>query len=328
MHCNSGRFRDFAEFFDAIDDWREYGDDCVCRWAAPFADVRVETHLLFGRVGLRILEILPFVDIYVPYECDQSCFSFSYCVDGNMLLQDRYHGDSELKANRLSVTTSGMKGDHVFHMDKPFRGVALVSTGEAISGIVGESRYELLSAALSDDTPYSRKNGFLGAAPPPGISSSFFQIANCGYPATSRQFFFESKLMEIMSRVIAHNLSASDEVSGMGEFDAEQVRKIPVILMERIDRPPSIPELAHELSLSATAMKSGFKKIFGEPIYAHHRNLCLERGAMMLRDTGKSILRIAVEAGYSNGENFCNAFKKRYGASPSQYRRKGKSSSQ
>jgi AraC-like DNA-binding protein len=191
-----------------------------------------------------------------------------------------------------------------------------------VSGILGESRNGLLSEALSNDRSYSQKNSFLGVVPPPDIVSSFLQIANCRYPATSRQFFFESKFMEIMPRMIAHNLSADDTTIDMGEFEETRIRKIPKMLMERIDRPPSISELARELTLSSTIVKFGFKKIFGEPIYVHHRNLCLERGAMMLLDTNKSILQIAVDAGYSNGENFCNAFKKRYGVSPSQYRRK------
>lgn len=319
------KFRDFLEFFDAIGEYHESDNGHTRRWAAPFADVRTETYRLFSRVELNILEILPSVDIYIPYECDRRCFSFSYCADGNMLIQDRYHGDSELNANWLFVTSmTGMKGDHVFRMNEPFKGVTLVSTGETISDIVGESRYALLSEALSTDTSYSRKNGSLGAAPLTDITSSFLQIANCRYPVMSRQFFFESKFMEIMSRIIAHNLSVDNDVIDMGEFETEQIKKIPKMLMERIDRPPSIPELAHELSLSATNMKSGFKKIFGEPIYAHHRNLCLERSAIMLRDTDKSILQIAVDAGYSNGENFCNAFKKHYGVSPSQYRKNGK----
>jgi AraC-like DNA-binding protein len=315
------KFRDFVDFFDAIGEYHESDNGHACHWAAPFANVSAETCRLFNRVELKVLEISPFVDIFIPYECDQSCFSFSYCVDGNMLLQDRYHGDSELKANWLTVTTTGMKGDHVFRMNEPFKGVALISTGEMMSDTVGGSRYELLCKALSNDTCYSRKNGFLGVAPPMEITSSFLQIANCRYPLTSRQFFFECKLMEIMSRIIANHLSVDGDVTDMGEFEMEQIKKIPRILMERIDGPPSIPELALKLSMNATTMKSGFKKIFGEPIYAHHHNLCLERGAMMLRDTDKSVLQIAIDVGYSNGENFCNAFKKRYDVSPSQYRK-------
>jgi AraC-like DNA-binding protein len=243
-----------------------------------------------------------------------------------MLIQDRYHGDNKLKTNWLSATSmTGMKGDHVFQMNEQFKGIALVSTGKAVSDIMGETSYELLSKALSNDTSYSRKNGFLGVAPPPDIISSFLQIAYCRYPVMSRQLFFESKFMEIMSMIIAHNLPIDEDVTGIDEFEAKQIREIPRILMQHIDKPPSIHELVHELFLSATTIKSGFKKIFGEPIYAHHRNLCLERGAMMLLNTNKSILQIAIDIGYSNGENFCNAFKKRYGVSPIQYRRNGRS---
>jgi AraC-like DNA-binding protein len=191
-----------------------------------------------------------------------------------------------------------------------------------VDDVLGESRSALLFEALLNESAYSRENGFLGGNPPPDIAGSFLQIAHCNYPVRSRQFFFESKFMEIMSRIIAHNLPV-DAAFEMGGFDMEQIKKIPGILMNRIDRPPSIPELALELSMNATTMKSGFKKIFGEPIYAHHRNLCLEWGATMLLDTDKSILQIAMDSGYSNGENFCGAFKKRYGVSPRMYRRKG-----
>jgi AraC-like DNA-binding protein len=243
-----------------------------------------------------------------------------------MSIQDRYYGDNELKANCLSATSmTGMKGEHVFQMNEPFKGVDLISTGETVSNIIGETRYELLSEALSNDTSYSRKNGFLGFSPQPDITSSFSQIAYCRYPVMSRQLFFESKFMEIMSMIIAHNLPIDEDMAGIGEFETKQIRKIPRILMQHIDKPPSIHELVHELFLSATTIKSGFKKIFGEPIYAHHRNLCLERGAMMLLNTNKSILQIAMDVGYSNGENFCNAFKKRYSVSPIQYRRNGRS---
>jgi AraC-like DNA-binding protein len=71
-------------------------------------------------------------------------------------------------------------------------------------------------------------------------------------------------------------------------------------------------------------MKRGFKKMFGEPIFTHHRNMRLELAAAMLLDTRQSILEISVNAGYSDCGNFCNAFKKRYGISPGQYRKNGK----
>jgi AraC-like DNA-binding protein len=96
------------------------------------------------------------------------------------------------------------------------------------------------------------------------------------------------------------------------------------MLMARLFSPPSIAELSRELSINAAKLQSGFKKIFGKSIYAYHRDACLERAAVMLLDTDKLIFEIANDAGYSGCGNFCNAFKKRYGVSPSQYRRKGR----
>jgi AraC-like DNA-binding protein len=94
--------------------------------------------------------------------------------------------------------------------------------------------------------------------------------------------------------------------------------------MERIYTPPSIKELANELSINTTAMKRGFKHVFGLPIYAYHRNVCLELAAAMLLNTKKTVSEIAIDIGYSCSVNFCYAFKRRYGVSPGQYRKNGK----
>jgi hypothetical protein len=46
-----------------------------------------------------------------------------------------------------------------------------------------------------------------------------------------------------------------------------------------------------ELSLNSTTMKKGFKNIFDEPIYAHHRNMCLNLAATLLLETDNQFLK-------------------------------------
>jgi AraC-like DNA-binding protein len=128
--------------------------------------------------------------------------------------------------------------------------------------------------------------------------------------------------MGILSRIIAKVLPV--EENDADTFEAERVKMIPGILMGRIDMPPSIPELAHELSLNSTTMKRCFKNIFSEPIYAHHRNMCLKLAAAMLLETDKTVFEIALEVGYSSSGNFCNVFKNYYSVTLGQYRQKGK----
>jgi AraC-like DNA-binding protein len=143
------------------------------------------------------------------------------------------------------------------------------------------------------------------------------------FAAIRSETYPESKFREILTRIIANETSA--EESRAADFETEQIKRIPQILMCRIDARPSIEELAHELMMNTTTMKKGFKKIFGSPIYAYHRDMCLELAAAMLLDTKKPVFEIAIDVGYSCSVNFCYAFKKRYGISPGRYRRNGKS---
>jgi AraC-like DNA-binding protein len=127
-------------------------------------------------------------------------------------------------------------------------------------------------------------------AAPPDIAGSFNQIAVCNYPDMCKRLFFESKFMEIISEFIANGVPRNGIISDAEEFENSQIEKIPGILMKRLDSPPSIVDLARDLSLNTTTMKCGFKKMFGEPIFTHHRNMRLGQAAATLLDTRKSIL--------------------------------------
>ncbi|WP_446213216.1 helix-turn-helix domain-containing protein [Micromonospora sp. IBSANI012] len=60
----------------------------------------------------------------------------------------------------------------------------------------------------------------------------------------------------------------------------------------------------------------------GEPPGALRRRLLLERAAHRLTTTDRTVLDVAVEAGYGSHEAFSRAFLRSYGASPTQVRRR------
>ena len=59
----------------------------------------------------------------------------------------------------------------------------------------------------------------------------------------------------------------------------------------------------------------------GEPVKEHVRRLRLQRSGRELRDTERTVLEIALEAGYEAHESFTRAFAEMYGVSPSEFRR-------
>jgi|GEM_PF-3990451 AraC family transcriptional regulator len=60
----------------------------------------------------------------------------------------------------------------------------------------------------------------------------------------------------------------------------------------------------------------------GETVADHLRRVRLERAALALRDPGKSVLAIALDAGYQDHSSFTRAFRLRFRCTPSAWRRR------
>jgi AraC-like DNA-binding protein len=62
-------------------------------------------------------------------------------------------------------------------------------------------------------------------------------------------------------------------------------------------------------------------RLTGETPVAHQRRLRLDRAGMLLLRSGSTILAIALEVGFESHETFTRAFRRRFGVTPSTFRR-------
>ena len=82
----------------------------------------------------------------------------------------------------------------------------------------------------------------------------------------------------------------------------------------------SLAQLAEEHGMSVSHLQKLFKQVYGVPVYHYIKEYRLEQAAVELVRSEKSITQIAQNAGYDNASKFSEAFRKRYGTTPSQYR--------
>jgi AraC-like DNA-binding protein len=323
-------FRDYAEFYDAV---AEFGSMTnMFNWSAfrcdaPFISITQETYRLFDMIDLTIGQQLPSANINFRYELQQDYFEIGYVTEGSFHLLTEGYEDGVIRPNLLYISPPmGSRGAITCRKDTPFKTLsfyALCKFDKVMEKILGERGAELWDEMIGFDRA-SKERLYPLMPSPPDVVNALLNVANCNYPHRVRLMFFENMLQNILLRIIAHKLPEDENLSALNAFEAEQIRSVPGILTERLDLPPSIQELARELSMSATKLKRGFKKIFGKPIYAYHYNACMERAAIMLLDSNKSVSEIAMDSGYSAIGNFSNAFKKHYGVSPIQFRRNGR----
>ena len=109
------------------------------------------------------------------------------------------------------------------------------------------------------------------------------------------------------------------KVATLAAHDARLTRVVAWLRMNR-DEPADATALARLAGLSPRQFGRVFVRLFGESPAGCQRRLRLERAARGLRVTRRSILPLALEAGFASHEAFTRSFKRHFGKTPAEFR--------
>ena len=101
----------------------------------------------------------------------------------------------------------------------------------------------------------------------------------------------------------------------------DRIRNALDIMAEGLREPLDLPGLARACGLSVSRLAHLFREQVGLPPQQYLEELRLQRAAQLLRATGLRIGEIAAETGYAGAFYFSARFRKKFGKSPSEYRR-------
>lgn len=91
-------------------------------------------------------------------------------------------------------------------------------------------------------------------------------------------------------------------------------------LKENMSQTVKLNDISKHFSYSLSSIKRIFKEETGSSIITYLNNLRMEKAKELLRDKRLSIGEIALNVGFANIYYFSNAFRKRWGESPSKFR--------
>jgi AraC family transcriptional regulator len=101
----------------------------------------------------------------------------------------------------------------------------------------------------------------------------------------------------------------------------ERILGVLVFIQKNLDEELPLERYARVAHFSPYHFHRIFRGMVGESLQEHIRRLRLERAATRLKRTDRSVLEIALEAGYETHEAFTRAFRSFSGVSPSGFRR-------
>lgn len=106
--------------------------------------------------------------------------------------------------------------------------------------------------------------------------------------------------------------------------EIERIRSAKELIDKSIPDHLTIRQIASIVRINQQKLKVGFKQIFGKGLYSYLREQVLTIARIELEETKKSVKEIAYRSGYKSANNFSAAFKKHFGITPLNLRKRSR----
>ena len=295
-------------------------EDCkVLRAHDPSGDGLMTIYRVFDGVYLMYNDF-HMTHCYSRFNSSANIFSIDHCREGRIEHQTGddmcyYMGAGDLRLDRMAHHN----GDAYFpvsHYHGITVGFFLDHAEKSVQEAMPDVSVDL--AALAEK--FCGKDGIYVLRKHPSIEHIFSELYNV--PAKIRMDYFKIKVMELLVFLRALELSEHrDERPYFYSSQIEKIKAVHELLTDDLTKNYTTEELAKQFELSVAALKTGFKGVYGSPIYTYIRTHKMNMAASMLvTDRKKRIIDIASAVGYDNPSKFAAAFKEIFGMTPAEYR--------
>jgi len=156
----------------------------------------------------------------------------------------------------------------------------------------------------------------------PKMISTLFEILNCQYSGYHKSLFIKAKVIELLALQFDQyeQLPVPDITSVLKLADIEKMHLVRDLLVENLEQPLSLKDLAHQVGTNEFNLKKYFKEVFGTTVFGYLHDFRMEKSREQLCQQGSKIASVAQQMGYKHATHFTAAFKKYYGYVPNKIR--------
>ena len=94
------------------------------------------------------------------------------------------------------------------------------------------------------------------------------------------------------------------------------------LLMEDLQEPPCLADIAQELSITEKRLNLIFKSLYGDTVFECLRSMRLNKAKSLIEQTNMAIKEVAWSVGYNHSTNFSKAFTKKFDITPANFVKK------
>lgn len=138
---------------------------------------------------------------------------------------------------------------------------------------------------------------------------------------TLRPIFIKGKIYELLSYYFSNSSENENEACPYiaNEETIGKIKRAKKIIIEEMNNPPSLSDLAKEVGLNIKKLKTDFKDFYGVPVFSFLLNYKMELAKNLLQEQQLNVNEISSHLGYSTSSHFISAFKRKHGITPKQF---------
>ena len=137
----------------------------------------------------------------------------------------------------------------------------------------------------------------------------------------TQKLYLKGKLYELFSLVFEKEAQNNNDQCPfiINDSQLKRIKQAKDIVLKEFSNPPTLQVLAERTNLSLRKLKTGFKEIYGQPVYQYLLEYKMTLAKDLLLEGDYNVNEISLKLGYSNASHFISAFKKDTGVTPKNY---------
>jgi len=156
----------------------------------------------------------------------------------------------------------------------------------------------------------------------PKMIAILFEILHNTYSGYHKSLFIKAKVIELLAQQFEQYelLPVPDITSAIKKEDVDKMHLAREILIDNIEEPLSIKDLAHQIGTNEFNLKKYFKEVYGVTVFGYLHDYRMQQSKELLFQENSKIAEVAQKMGYKHATHFTAAFKKHFGYLPTKIR--------
>ena len=274
-----------------------------------------ERILLSPGIELAIDDFKPQENLLINVELKRPSFDFCFCLSGKMrrIFLD-LNNEVSMEPGQVGVWFSpSLKSSFEYPAGQPVQWINIRLEPRLLNTLFKDQQDMVLNDLLGGTDRFHPTISKMTAS----MRIAANQILICTYQGLSRKIYLESKVLELLANVM-RDLS-SNKLTVLSLEEKKQVYQAREIVIQNLNNPVPLLELARQIGLNDYKLKVGFREIFGTTVFGYLRQERLERALQLLEEGKMNVTEVSYAVGYSSLSHFSKVFALQFGIKPGSF---------